>query len=160
MTGPVSTTANPDVPTNEKPLLKVDLTWTGDLVFAARSHDAQMTLDSAGLEGPSPMQALACALAGCMAMDLVHILTKGRVAPSGVRASLSGRRPATAPSRFTAIALHFDVEGPVPEEQIERAIQLSRDKYCSVWNSMRQDIELTVTYTLNPYQPQEPTPQD
>lgn len=160
MSGPVSTTANPAVPTNEKPLLKVDLTWTGDLVFAARAGDTHLTLDSAGQDGPSPMQALACALAGCMAMDLVHILTKGRVPPTGVRASLSGRRPAHAPSRFTAIALHFDVEGPVPEEQIDRAIQLSREKYCSVWNSMRQDIELTVTYTVNPYQPQEPTPQD
>lgn len=154
MSGPVS------APTNEKPPLNVELTWTGDLKFLGRAGDLLVPLDSAGQDGVSPMQALALALAGCMAMDLVHILTKSRVAPSGLRARLSGRRPSNAPSRFTAITLHFDIEGHAPEDQVDRAIQLSRDKYCSVWNSMRQDIDLQVTYTVSPYQPQEPTPQD
>lgn len=154
MSGPVSAL------TNEKPPLDVQLTWTGDLKFVGRAGDLQLPLDSASQEGVSPMQALAFALAGCMAMDLVHILTKSRVAPSGLRARFSGRRPANAPSRFTAIALHFDIEGHAPEDQVDRAIQLSRDKYCSVWNSMRQDIDFVVTYTIHPFQPQEPTPQD
>jgi uncharacterized OsmC-like protein len=42
------------------------------------------------------------------------------------------------------MTLQIIVEGEVPEDAVERAIALSRDKYCSVWHSMRQDIEFTV----------------
>ena len=46
------------------------------------------------------------------------------------------------------MTLHFTVEGDAPDDDVERAIALSREKYCSVWHSMRQDIELTVTRTI------------
>jgi putative redox protein len=132
----------------ERPPLTVNLTWTGDLRFRGQSGDVLLMLDSAAKEGASPMQTLAFALAGCMAMDLVHILTKARYVPAALRASLSGRRPADPPSRFIAITLHFEIEGDVPDDQVQRAIQLSRDKYCSVWNSMRQDIDFQVTFAV------------
>jgi putative redox protein len=76
------------------------------------------------------------------------VLTKGRQELRGLRAELTGHRAPDDPHRFTAIALHFTVTGAVPAERVDRAIQLSRDKYCSVWHSMRQDIELTVTYAI------------
>jgi uncharacterized OsmC-like protein len=57
-----------------KPATSVELVWEHELVFGGRSADATMILDSAGVAGPSPVQALAFALAGCMAMDVVHIL--------------------------------------------------------------------------------------
>lgn len=94
------------------------------------------------------MQALALALAACMAMDVVHILRKGRHDLRGLRARLSGQRAPEEPRRFIAIVLHFTVSGAVPAEQIQRAIVLSREKYCSVWNSMRQDIILEVTHEI------------
>ena len=106
-------------------------------------------LDSAGLAGPSPVQALAFALAGCMAMDVVHVLTKGRCAMRGLRLDLTGQRAPTDPHRFTEISLHFTITGDVQTSRIDRAIKLSREKYCSVWHSMRQDIPLTVTYTVS-----------
>ena len=108
-----------------------------------------MTLDSHGKQGPSPMQSLAFALAGCMGMDLVHILQKSRTPFSAVRASLSGRRPVDPPSRFLAITLHFEIDGEPTDAQVQRAVDLSRDKYCSVWNSMRQDIDFHVTFGVN-----------
>jgi putative redox protein len=126
----------------------VELVWEHDLVFAGQSGDVGMTLDSASAAGPSPMQALAFALAGCMAMDVVHVITKGRYDLRGLRVDLSGTRAATDPRRFTAITLHYSVTGDVPAEKIDRAIQLSREKYCSVWHSMRQDIDLSVTYSV------------
>jgi putative redox protein len=107
-----------------------------------------MTLDSASEAGPSPMQALAFALAGCMAMDVVHVIKKGRYNLRGLRADLSGTRAPADPKRFTAVALHFTVTGDVPDEKVARAIQLSKEKYCSVWHSMRQDIEFHVTHTV------------
>ena len=70
-----------------------------------------MTLDSDGVAGPSPMQSLAFALAGCMAMDVVHILKKGRHELHGLRVDLSGARAPDNPKRFTAFTLHFTVNG-------------------------------------------------
>lgn len=136
-------------PVAEKTPLHVELIWQGDLRFRGQSGELVLNLDSDAKEGVSPMQALAFGLAGCMGMDLVHILTKARVPVRAVKASLTGRRPAEPPSRFTAITLHFAIDGDATDDQVQRAIQLSRDKYCSVWNSMRQDIDLVVTFAVD-----------
>jgi len=130
---------------SEKPPVVLDLTWDADLRFSGTSAGIPFALDSASKAGPSPMQALAAGLAGCMAMDVVHILQKGRHELRGLKLHLVGRRADEAPRRFVALDLAFEVSGPVPVEQVERAIQLSRDKYCSVWASMRPDIEFNVT---------------
>jgi putative redox protein len=130
-----------------KPPTVLDLTWIGDLKFSGTSGHTSMTLDSAGVAGPSPVQALAFALAGCMAMDLAHILSKGRYPYRALRAHLEAKRADENPHRILAVTLHFTVEGDAPDDAIERAIALSREKYCSVWHSMRQDIELNVTWT-------------
>lgn len=134
----------------EKPPLKLELIWEHDLVFGGQSGDARMTLDSAGAAGPSPMQALGFALAGCMAMDLVHILKKGRHDFRGLRADLTGLREDTEPRRFTEIQLHYTITGSVADDVVQRGIDLSRDKYCSVWHSMRQDIGFAITFTVAP----------
>lgn len=133
-----------------KPPTAISLVWEHDLVFGGQSGDVHLSLDSASVAGPSPMQTLAFALAGCMAMDVVHVLTKGRHDLRGLRADLVGQRAPEEPRRFTSIALHYTLTGDVPPEKVERAIQLSREKYCSVWHSMRQDIDFTVTYTVTP----------
>lgn len=135
-------------PSTQKPPTVVELIWEHDLVFGGKSGDVVMTLDSGSEAGPSPMQALAFGLAGCMAMDVVHVLKKGRHDLRGMRADLTGQRANEEPRRFTAIALHYTVTGDVPAEAVERAITLSREKYCSVWHSMRQDIALTVTFKV------------
>jgi putative redox protein len=132
-----------------KPPTEVELIWEHDLVFSGTSGGAIMTLDSASLAGPSPMQAVAFGLAGCMAMDLVHILKKGRHQLRGLRADLTGARAADEPRRFTSIALHYTVTGDIPPEPIQRAIDLSREKYCSVWHSLRQDIPLEISFAVS-----------
>jgi putative redox protein len=134
--------------TAEKPPARVELQWEHDLVLKGTSGSVRMTLDSAAVAGPSPMQALAFALAGCMAMDLLHILQKGRHPFTALAAELTGRRSPEDPKRFTEIDLHFVVTGAVPDAAVQRAIDLSREKYCSVWHSMRQDIPLAVTFAI------------
>ena len=93
---------------------------------------------------------LAASLAGCMAIDLVHILGRGRHELRSLRAKLLADRATEAPRRFTAVTLHFAIEGSVPRDAVDRAVELSRTKYCSVWQSMRQDIDLQVTFDLAP----------
>jgi len=137
------------MPTENKPPTVVELIWEHDLVLAGKSGDARMTLDSESVAGPSPMQALAFGLAACMAMDVVHVLKKGRHDLRGLRADLSGTRLPDPPRRFTRFELRYTVTGAIPPDAIEHAIQLSREKYCSVWHSLRQDIELDTTFVVS-----------
>ncbi len=130
-----------------KPPTVVDLVWVGDLRFEGKSDNASVVLDSSGVAGPSPMQALGFAIAGCMTTDVVHILTKGRHPLTALRSHLVAERAQDDPHRFLAMTLQFTIEGDVPHDAVERAIALSREKYCSVWHSMRQDIDFTVTTT-------------
>jgi putative redox protein len=83
-----------------------------------------------------------------MCVDLVHILQKGRHELSGVRARLTAERAADDPRRLVAAALHFIVQGAVPSDAVERALELSRAKYCSVWHSLRQDIRLRMMFDV------------
>jgi putative redox protein len=96
------------------------------------------------------MQVLGFALAGCMSADLVHILTKGRHSFRALRTRLVAERAPDNPHRFFRVTLHFDIEGNVPADAVDRAIVLSREKYCSVWHSMRQDIELSTSFDVKP----------
>src|SRR5262245_56886638 len=121
-----------------RPPTVVDLTWIGDLKFSGISGSASITLDSAGVAGPSPVQTLAFAFAGCMAMDVAHILTRGRHPLQALRAHLVADRAPDDPYRIERMTLQFTVEGEVPEDAVTRAIVLSREKYCSVWHSIRQ----------------------
>ena len=94
--------------------------------------------------GLSPVEWLAAATASCMAVDLVHILMKARQPVGGLRVAFTGQRAQSDPHRFTAIRLEFTIAGPVAETHVDRAVGLSRDKYCSVWNSLRDDIALEI----------------
>jgi putative redox protein len=127
------------------PTVDLELTWERDLVFHGRTGAIETTLDGNGRESVSPVQALAFALASCMASDVVLILTRGRQPLEGLTAHLHAERAAEDPRRVLRVELRFSVRGDVPADKIQRAIDLSREKYCSVWHSLRQDIELVVT---------------
>jgi putative redox protein len=128
----------------------VDLTWTGDLVLSGTTDKTSITLDSAGVAGPSPVQALAFALAGCMTLDVGYILTKGRQPFRALRSHLVADRAPDDPHRIVRMHLQVSVEGDVPADAVARAIALSYERYCSVWHSMRQDIVFTTSHDVQP----------
>jgi putative redox protein len=128
--------------------LSLDLEWQGGGKWSGRSGQISLLLDADGREAPSPVQALAFGLAGCMAADLVHVLLKGRLPVKAIRAHLRGDRAEEDPRRFVKIDLHFVVTGEVPADRVERALALSRKTYCSVWHSMRQDIEFNTSFEV------------
>ena len=132
-----------------RPPIVSTLTWQGDLRLRAVTGTNTIIFDSESQAGPSPPQAVAMALAGCMAIDLADIVIKGRHPLTALEARITGERAADPPRRFTRFTLHFVIGGNVPAHAIERAIQLSRDKYCSVWHSLRDDIQLDTTYEVS-----------
>jgi len=124
------------------------LEWDGDLKFTGKAGKHVVPIDGAAGTGATPVQMLALSLAGCMAIDLVHILTRGRHPVASLSTEIRSERAADDPKRFTRVYLDFTLTGAMLPEHVERAIDLSREKYCSVWATLRQDIELVVAYTI------------
>jgi putative redox protein len=133
-----------------QPPITATLTWQGDLRFHAATPRSSIILDSESAAGPSPPEALALALAGCMAIDVADIVLKGRYTITALEARLLGQRREDPPRHFVSFTLHFALTGSAPPHAVERAIQLSRDKYCSVWHSLRQDIDLLTSFEVTP----------
>lgn len=136
------------------------LDWKGDLRFAGTVDETPITVDGDHAVAPSPVQLLAAGLAGCMAIDVVHILDRMRTPAESLRVELAIQRAPTDPRRAVAARLRFVVGGDVPEKNIGRALELSRDTYCSVWHSLRRDIDLRLDYevTAAGFEPAEPDP--
>ena len=82
--------------------------------------------------GVRPMELMLLSVGACSAVDVVHILKKGRHAVADVQVEVKGERADTDPKVFTKIHLHFVVIGHgLTDKVVERAVQLSAEKYCS-----------------------------
>jgi putative redox protein len=132
--------------------VSVALRWSGEpMKFrGGRVGGPEIIVDGDGADGPSPMTALLLALAGCMAADVVDIGTKMRLPLTGLEVVVDADRRPEPPRRYTSIRLKYIVTGvPAADEaKVWRAIDLSRDTYCSVMHSLRPDTEIAIDLEL------------
>jgi putative redox protein len=128
--------------------MSLSLIWDSDLDFHAGPDGPALSMASSRPDTVSPMQALAYAMMGCMAMDVVHILQKGRHDLKGLSVEFGSERAPEPPKRYTKVHLTFNVTGNVPKDVVDRAIALSHEKYCSVSNTLRPDLEFTTTVNI------------
>lgn len=133
--------------------MELKVTWDGDMAFTAVNPSGhQIKMDSSEPfggknTGARPMELLLNALAGCTGIDIISILNKMRLNPLSFHMDIAGSRADEHPKRFTKIHIHYALEGDLPEEKVIRAIQLSKDKYCSVAHSL--NAELAISYSIN-----------
>jgi len=133
--------------------MKSKVTWTGDMAFSAvtpSGHEIKMdAAEEIGGQnsGARPMELLLNAVAGCTGIDIISILKKMRLEPLSFHMEIEGERAEEHPRRFTNVHIHYALEGELPADKVERAIQLSKDKYCSVSHSLNAII--TVSYSIN-----------
>ena len=122
------------------PSKRVHLKWTGN---GTGEVGPAVIIDGKSEKGPGPMDSLLLALAGCMAVDLQVILERSRVPMRGLEVEVEGERAQTHPKRYERIRLSYHVEGPQEEHQgkLDRAVALSKEKFCSVLHSLSPDIE-------------------
>ena len=98
---------------------------------------------------PRPMELLLSGTGGCTAFDVVMILKKGRHAITGCEVSLKAERAETDPKIFTTIHLHYRVTGKgLNPDSVERAIKLSKDKYCSASIMLAEVAEITHDFEI------------
>lgn len=106
--------------------------------------------DSGGRNaGMRAMEMVLLGLGGCSAFDVVSILRKGRHEISGCEVALEADRADEPPRVFTRIRLHYRLRGrDLPPRAVERAIELSRDKYCSASAMMSSTATITTSYEI------------
>ncbi len=99
--------------------------------------------------GPSPMELVLIGTGGCSAYDVVSILEKGRQQIDDVVVELDADRADTTPAVFTRIHMHFVVKGRgVDPKKVERAVELSVEKYCSASAMMAKTAEVAHTFEV------------
>jgi len=100
--------------------------------------------------GVRPMELMLLSVGACSAVDVVHILKKGRHAVADVQVAVKGERADADPKVFTKIHLHFVVSGKgLTESTVERAVKLSAEKYCSASIMLgRAGAEITHDFEL------------
>jgi putative redox protein len=129
-------------------MVSLSLDWHGDLKFGSSPGSPAIELHSSTPGVSSPVHALAYAVMACMAMDVVHVIQKGRHPLQAMTVKLKGQRAADHPRRFVSMAIEFHITGQMEDKVVDRAIDLSRHKYCSVWNTVRPDVELRTSFTI------------
>lgn len=98
---------------------------------------------------PRPMETVLAGTGGCTAYDVVMILKRGRHDVRGCQVKVTAERADSDPKVFTRIHMHFVVTGRgLPEAAVQRAIQMSHDKYCSASIMLAKTAEISTGYEI------------
>ena len=138
----------------KKEILEVNkgfLEWDKDLIFNVRTQMGYEIEYDANLQwGCAPTETLLASVAGCMAIDVFYFLKKMRADIKSFKIDFTGVRKPDPPQYYKSIDLVIKIEGEgITPKKMDRAISLSHDKYCSVYNALRKDIQVTTSYKLN-----------
>lgn len=120
--------------------------------FIAETGSGHHTIldDAAGATGAKPIELVAVALAGCTAFDVVTILQqKHHQKLTGYEVFVEADQAERPPQVFTAIRVRHVLTGiGIEKEAVERAIQLSEEKYCSVEAMLKANAKVETTYEI------------
>ncbi len=127
---------------------KVTAQWTGDKLNYVGTDKKGNQLQMGG-DNITPGQMLLMAFAGCMGMDVMHVLNKKKQAVTDVQVEVTGHQPDEFPKPYKVVEIAFTVTGEnVNPEAVERAISLSRDTYCIVGQTLKTPVELQTSFTV------------
>lgn len=119
--------------------MKVEVDWLGGKAFEAVADSGHKVIMDASPEvggenrGSRPMEMILMGLGGCSSIDVVMMLEKSRQDVTDCRVVIEAERADAIPAVFTHIHVHFIVTGRgLNARQVERAVKLSAEKYCSV----------------------------
>jgi putative redox protein len=137
--------------------MKVQVEWSAPMRFEGVAEGGTRIVMDAMPEhggtgaGPSPMQTVLAALAGCTGMDVVSILSKMRAPLERLAIGVEAERASEHPKVFTKIHLRYEFSGAnLAQEQVEKAVSLSMEKYCSVSAMLKRSVEVTYEIVLVP----------
>ncbi len=94
-------------------------------------------------KGVRPMEMILMGLAGCSSLDLLLILGKQRQEPEDIEVTVKGTRVDAVPAVYSEIHMHFEVSGNVDPQKLQKATDLSVEKYCSVAKMLEPTVTIT-----------------
>lgn len=127
--------------------------WIGEEKFVATSpsgHAITIDSDRASNKAPGPMELVLMALGACTATDVVSILKKKRQRLDSLEVICSGERAAEPPSVWIKLEILYRLRGALEEAAVQRAIELSEQKYCSVSAMLQKTAKLTWRHEILP----------
>jgi len=130
--------------------------WVENAMFLAKSGSGHAVVMDGPPEGGGqnmgvrPMEMLLLGVGGCSAYDVVHILKKARQPIMDCEVELNAERAETIPKVFTEINMHFIVKGKegLKAAQVERAVKLSAEKYCSASIMLAHAVKITHSHEM------------
>ena len=134
--------------------MKARIKWVEDRTFLGESGSGHGVVLGASqgehpAPGASPMELMLIGLGGCSAIDVVHILEKGRETIRGCVVKLEAERADKEPKVFTRIHMHFVVTGRgLSAAKVKRAIDLSAETYCSVSAMLDKTARITHDFEI------------
>ncbi len=130
---------------------EVNTSWKGDMTFISENERGSTVQMSGQKDQPGigPMQLLLAATAGCTGIDIVSILQKKRLKLTDMQIKVRGKRASDYPMIWTDIHIIYNLWGEdIPAKDVEQAIQLSEEKYCSVSQNLRKSTNITSEYHI------------
>lgn len=125
-----------------------DVAWMAEMGQHALVIDGSPKIGGRDL-GPRPMELVLAGLGGCTAMDVISILRKARQDVTDCVIEVEAERADAVPAVFTRIHLRYIVTGnDLKESAVERAVNLSATKYCSVSKMLSATVEITHDYEV------------
>lgn len=135
--------------------LEIKVSWAGEAAFVGESGSGHKVVMDGPPEGggrdlgPRPMEMLLLGTGACSSYDVISILKKSRQNVTACSVDVSAERAETEPKVFTRIHIHFNVSGvELKEKQVERAVSLSAEKYCSASIMLGASAEVTHDYEI------------
>jgi putative redox protein len=123
--------------------------WIEDKTYLGTADNGQNVVMAGGAAGVGPMQMLLLGLGGCAAIDVIDITKKQRMQVDGLEVVLSGERAAEIPRKWETVHMHFIVTGAdLDEGKLARAIDLSVEKYCSVYATLKGVATITHDFEI------------
>lgn len=136
-------------------MMKAKILWQEGVSFLGQTDSGHAVLmdgapDAGGNNlGPRPMEMILMGLGGCAAFDVVLILRKGRQTLTDCLVEIDAQRASEDPKVFTHIHLHFIITGKnLDPQRVERAINLSAEKYCSASMMLKASVTITHDYEI------------
>ena len=129
--------------------MQTTVTWQGKMAFVGEDESGNsIKMDAPAVvggedDGFRPKQLLLEALAGCTSMDVISILKKMKISPESFRVEISASESAEHPKVFTDFHIKYIVRGEVPEAKLNKAINLSQERYCGVTAMFRSFAPIT-----------------
>ncbi|HKN24159.1 MAG TPA: OsmC family protein [Candidatus Acidoferrum sp.] len=125
--------------------------WVGGEKFAATGpsgHAVAFDSDRESNTAPGPMDMVLMALGACTATDVVIILEKKRQKLESLEVVCAGERAAEPPRVWVKLDVLFRLRGSVDEAALQRAIELTKEKYCSIAAMLKKTAEISWRYEI------------